>query len=127
MNDGLSYSISSGLNAGFYDNNGAFQASAIAAPQNIAKVEAAFKEEVARTLKEGFTAKELEAGKAGWIQSEQVHRANDTALAGLLATRQFQSRTLAWDEEFEKKVMALKPEDITAAMRATLIRHRSAL
>jgi zinc protease len=117
VNDGLSYSISSGLQAGFYDNNGIFQGSAIAAPQNVAKVEAAFLDEISKALKDGFTPKELEAGKAGWIQSEQVHRSNDTALASQLAQRDFQGRTLAWDEDFEKRVLALTPEVITAAMR----------
>lgn len=120
VNEGLSYGIGSGLSAGAYDSTGMFQVYAIAAPQNIAKVEASFKDELIKTLKDGYTAKEMEAGKAGWIQSQQVHRANDSALAGTLALRDFQGRTLAFDEDFEKKVMALKLEDITAAMRRHL-------
>ena len=120
VNEGLSYSISSGLFAGTLDNNAMFQASAIAAPQNITKVEASLKDEIARTLRDGFTAKEVDAGKSGWIQSQQVHRASDDALAGTLAQRAFQGRTLAWDEEFEAKVMALKAEDIAVAMRRHL-------
>ncbi len=117
VNEGLSYSISSGLSARHHEPSGVFQASAIAAPQNIAKVEAAFLDEVQKALKDGFTSKELEAGRAGWIQSRQVGRSNDGALAQMLAARDFEGRTLAWDADFEKKVMALTPEVITAAMR----------
>ncbi len=120
VNDGLSYSISSNLNAKHSEKSGSFQVSAIAAPQNIAKVEAAFLDEVNKALKDGFTATEIEAGRSGWIQSRQVGRSSDASLVQALAARDYENRTLAWDEELEKKVMALTPAGITAAMRRNI-------
>ena len=38
-------------------------------------------------------------------------------LAGALATGLYLNRTLAWDAELEKKIEALTPEQIVAAMR----------
>src|SRR5205085_388484 len=59
--EGLSYGVGSGLNVSSLDRSGRFTATAIYAPQNVEKLEAAFKEEIARMLKDGFTAGEVEA------------------------------------------------------------------
>jgi zinc protease len=118
--EGLSYGVGSGLNASSLDKNGRFTGNAIYAPQNVEKLEAAFKEEIERALKDGFTAEEVKAAKSGWLQSRQVSRAQDNELAGRLASYLFLNRTLAWDAELEKKIEALTPEEIVAAMRKHL-------
>jgi zinc protease len=41
-------------------------------------------------------------------------------LVNLLAVRDYDSRTLYWDEDLEKQVMALKPDSIVASMRRNL-------
>ncbi|MEP7338692.1 MAG: pitrilysin family protein, partial [Acidobacteriota bacterium] len=115
--EGLSYGVGSQLAAGAIDKTGNFLAFAIYAPQNRDKLEQAFKEELARALKEGFTAEEIANAKTGWLQSRQVSRAQDAELSGKLLGYTFLGRTLAFDAEFEKKVGALTPEQITAAMR----------
>jgi len=69
VQDGLSYGVGSFLQASSLDESGMFGAYAISAPENSEKVLAAFKEEVNRALKDGFTAEELEAARGGWIQA----------------------------------------------------------
>ena len=118
--DGLSYGISSGLSASSKDKDGAFRINAIAAPQNVAKVEVAAKEELERALKDGFTDQEIAAAKSGWLQNQQVGRSSDAQLAGTLATRDYDERTLAWDADLEKKVAALTPQQILDALRRNL-------
>jgi len=118
--EGISYGVGSSLRAGSLDKSGTFIANAIYAPQNVAKLEAAFKEEIARMLKDGFTADEVKAAKSGWLQSRQVSRANDNELVGRLSNYLFLDRTLAWDADFEKKVESLAPEQIVAALRKHL-------
>lgn len=120
VKDGLSYGISSNFGAKSNERDGQFQMFAIAAPQNVVKVEAAFKEEVERALKDGFTQQELDADRSGWIQNQQVGRAEDRSLAQLLAARDFDNRTMSWDEELQKKVVSLTPEEIRAALRRNL-------
>lgn len=115
--EGLSYGVGSMLNAGTIDKSGRFQALAIYAPQNRDKLEAAFKEEVAKMLKEGFTEEEIKAAKTGWLQARQVSRAQDNELVGKLNSYLYLNRTLAWDAELDKKVAALTAEQIHAAMR----------
>ena len=118
--DGLSYGVGSQFQASPLDKAGAFTTFAIYAPQNEAKLEAAFKEEIARVLKDGFEAKEIAEAKSGWLQSRQVSRAQDAPLARTLATDLYIKRTLAWDAALEKKVEALTGEQILAAMRKYL-------
>ena len=118
--DGLSYGVGSQFQASALDRSGSFTAFAIYAPQNEARLEAAFKEEIARALKDGFEGKEIAEAKSGWLQSRQVSRAQDAPLARTLATDLYIKRTLAWDAALEKKVEALTAEQILAAMRKYL-------
>lgn len=115
--EGVSYGVGSALNANSQDKAGTFAGFAIYAPQNAAKLEAAFKDEIARMLKDGFDADEVKIAKSGWLQSRQVTRAQDSSLAGMLSNYLFLGRTLAWDSELEKRVTALAPEQLLAAMR----------
>jgi len=114
--DGLSYGVGSQLNAASLDKSGSFLAFAIYAPQNLAKLEQAFKEEMTRALQEDFTADEIEKAKSGWLQSRAVSRSQDGELAGNLQQYLFIGRTYAWDADFEKKVMALNAAQIRTAL-----------
>jgi zinc protease len=118
--DGLSYGVGSQLSGDNFDKAGSFLAYAIYAPQNLAKLQQAFNEEIARVLNEDFTKDEVEQAKSGWLQSRGVARAQDNELVGSLAHYLFVGRTLAWDAEFEKKVMALDAAQIRAALQRHL-------
>lgn len=118
--EGLSYGVGSQFMASSLDQSGRFTAFAIYAPQNRDKLEAAFKEEIEKALKDGFTADEVKAAKSGWLQSRQVSRAQDNELVNRLRSYAYLGRTVSWDAELEKKVEALTTEQITAAMRRHL-------
>jgi zinc protease len=118
--EGLSYGVGSVVNASSLDKDGAFRVYAIAAPQNIAKVEIACKEEIEKAIKDGFTAEEIAGAKSGWLQSRQVDRADDDALARTLATREFEKRNMTWDADLEKKVAALNAQQIQEAFKRHL-------
>lgn len=115
--EGLSYGVSSQFGASSLDQSGSFLALAIYAPQNVVRLETAFNEEIARALKDGFTAEELAAAKSGYLQGRQVNRSQDAGLSRTLSSYLFLGRTLAWDAEFEKQVAALTPEQVVAALR----------
>ena len=118
--DGLSYGVGSGIFASPFEDSGTFEAEATYAPQNAARLEAAFGQELARVLKDGYGAKEIAEAKSGWLQAQQLARAQDGSLARSLATDLYLQRTLARDAEFEKKVAVLSNEQILAAMRKYL-------
>jgi zinc protease len=119
--DGLSYGVGSQLQGDNFDKTGTFLAYAIYAPENLAKLQKAFDEEIARVLAEDFTKEELDQAKSGWLQSRSVSRAQDSELVGNLAHWLFVGRTFAWDAEFEKKVMALDAAQIRAAFQRHVV------
>ena len=117
IKDGLSY----GANAGFFvpakDDDGRFSASAIAAPQNMPKLEVAFNEELARALKDGFTADEVEKAKQTFLDQRKVSRAEDFGIAAVLVSREESDRNLTWDEKLEGTVAALTVQQVNEAFR----------
>ncbi|HEY3132876.1 MAG TPA: pitrilysin family protein [Acidobacteriota bacterium] len=115
--EGISYGVSSGLIASAQDKNGQFIANAIFAPQNAARLEAAMKEEITKVVTDGFSADEVATAKSGYLQSQQVNRSQDSALAGRLAAYLYLNRKLDWDVDWEKKISALTPEQIKEALR----------
>ena len=66
--EGLSYGVGSGFNASPRSDGATFTVNAIAAPQNAAKVEASFRDELATVLRDGYTAEEFAAAKVSWAQ-----------------------------------------------------------
>ena len=115
--EGLSYGVQSNFAIPTKEDAATFVGVALSAPQNTPKVEASFKDELAKTLKDGFTADEVAAAKKAWIQERGMSRSEDSALVGLFASRQRFDRTLKFDESLEAKVAALTPEQISAAFR----------
>jgi zinc protease len=115
--EGLSYGVGGQFAIPTKDDMGIVFAYAICAPQNAPKVEAVFKDELNKIIEKGFTAEEVEAAKKSWQQLQQVERAQEANLVSILTARRLWDRTLAFDSELEKKIMALTPEQLQAAVR----------
>ena len=118
--DGLSYGGGSQLDAGDLDRAGAFGISAIAAPRNLQRLDAAVREELARAVKGGFTAAELAGAKSGLMQQRQQTRAEDGALAAGWTAYLYRDRTYAWSRQFEDKLMAVTLPQLNAAFRRAI-------
>jgi zinc protease len=117
VKDGLSYGAGSQLSVSSIDRASSWTAFAIAAPQNMEKVEAAFRDEVAKALRSGFTAVELAAAKSGLLQQRLQARAQDGTLANAHGNNAYLGRTFQFSAETEAKISALKVEDLSAALK----------
>ena len=117
VKDGLSYSVGSSLATSTTDRSSTFTASAIAAPQNIAKVEAAFKDELAKALATGFTDAEVAAAKSGLLQQRLQARAQDGGLAFGIGSNLYLGRSFAFSAAQEANIAALTKADVDAAFR----------
>jgi zinc protease len=115
--EGLSYSIGSSLTVSSFDQRAGLTINAICNPLNIARVEKAIQEELARLLRDGVTKDELDRGKQGYLQGQKVGRSSDNALAGILANLSLAGRTMAYHAELEKTIETLTPEQVLAALR----------
>ncbi len=115
--EGLSYDVRTGISWNSHEPHSMLQGSAIFAPQNVAKVEAAFREELARALKEGFSAQELAEGKRGLLAFRRLSRAQDRNLASALATNLDLNRTFAVSARVDDALSKLTLEQVNAALR----------
>src|SRR5271157_233358 len=118
--EGLSYGVYSGFSAPPIDDGGYFVMQAISAPQNAPKVEASFRDELAKTLKDGFTAEEVALAKKSWLEETMVSRANDSTLLAVMGQHDRFDRTFQWEAGLEAEVAALTPERVNAAFRRHL-------
>jgi zinc protease len=115
--EGLSYDVRSFVDWDAHGINSWWNASAIYAPSNRAKVEAAFRQEVERALKDGFTEKELAEGKQGLLNFRTLSRAQDRNLAGGWARNLDLGRTFAFAAQVDAQLKALTLAQVNAALR----------
>ena len=92
--DGLSYGVGSQFGADPIDDDASLQLFAIAAPENIAKVDAAFREEIARLIEKGVEGDELTDAVDGLIKARQRSRGEDGALVSQLREGLYLDRTM---------------------------------
>ncbi len=115
--EGLSYDVRSSVSWSQFEPNSDWQASAIFAPQNRAKVEAAFQEELAKALKDGFGATELEEGKRGLLSFRRLSRAQDARVASALANNLYLGRTFEVSAKVDAALEKLTLASVNAALR----------
>jgi zinc protease len=120
VKEGLSYAVGSGLDVSPIDRAGDWIAQAQYAPQNREKVISAFKDEMMKLTKEGFSAAELATSKSGYAEAQQLARASDARLSANLASQLYLGRDMKWVAALDKKVEALKVADVLAAMQKHL-------
>ncbi len=118
--EGLSYGVGSSFSASALDEAGSFNAYAISAPENVAKVEAAFREEIDTLLAGGIPQTEFDEALDGMLKARRTSRANDGELVGTLASNLYLDRTMADAAKFEDDLRALTPDSVRAALQRHL-------
>ena len=119
--DGLSYNVGSSISADRSqvgrDDAGTLMIQAIAAPENVDRLETALREELARFVRDGITAEELKAAVNDLLTRRQQGRANDGSIANTLSTNLYMGRTMAWTAQLEARMQALTVDEVNAAIR----------
>jgi zinc protease len=118
--EGLSYSVGSNVAWSSHEPNSMWEAEASFAPQNQARVEAAFREEVARALKEGFTQRELDEARKGLLSARNLARAQDAVLASAINNNLYLDRTFAVSQKTDDAIAAATLASVNAALRKYL-------
>ncbi len=114
---GLSYDVRSGIDWNPDEANSIFSLSAIFAPQNQPQVEAALREELALSIKEGFTQQELDASRDGLLSLRRLSRAQDANVAGQLASDQRLGRRFAFAQQTDEAIGKMSLAQVNAAWR----------
>lgn len=117
--DGVSYGAGGRVNVdnNKTDNNSAAMVYAIYAPENAAKVQLGFTEEIARFIKDGITEEELKTAVDGWVQEQSVSRAKDGELSRVINDNMYYDRDLNFQKDIEAKVSSLTVEDVNKAIK----------
>ncbi len=118
--DGLSYGIGSGLLVGSRDRAAAWAVGAIAAPQNVDKVELAVHEELERLRHDGFARAELDDARRGALEERRMARSDDGTVAAAWVGNMDLGRTFAFSRQLEDRVRALTVDQINDVMRRYL-------
>jgi zinc protease len=113
--DGLSYGVGSQLSINSLDRAGRFTISATAAPQNMAKVEAAIEQEIERATKQGFTPEEITKAQSGLRQQRLQSRTRDANLAGAWTQNLYLKRTFKRSQELDEALDKLNAPEVNAA------------
>ncbi len=124
QDEGLTYGVSSSLHADSSpdgsDDAGHLGVQAIAAPQNVERLVAGLREEVARLAREGITPAELKDAVNALLTQRMQARASDGVLADALARNLYLGRRMAWSAELDARLQALTVEQVNAAIREHL-------
>ena len=115
--EGLSYGANARVAIPAEGDSALFAGTVSLNPVNGPKVEFSFMDELRKTLKEGFSAKETAEAKKAYLDARMVGRSQDAALLNLLALREQQGRTMKWDEQLDQKIQAVTAQQINDAFR----------
>ncbi|MFN7692607.1 MAG: M16 family metallopeptidase, partial [Burkholderiales bacterium] len=114
--EGLSYGTWSYINWNPFEANSTWSFGAIFAPQNRDRVEKAFREELARAVKDGFSGAEVVNAKRALLNFRALGRAQDGSLAGSLAYQAYLGRTMAITAEVEAAINATTLQQVNAVI-----------
>ena len=122
--EGLTYGVGSSIQADSSregrDDAGHLSIQAIAAPQNVGRLEAGLREELARLVRDGVTEAEVRDAVNALLTQRQQGRASDGAVAGMLARNLYLGRTMAFTADLDARLQALTAADVNAAIRRHL-------
>jgi zinc protease len=119
--DGLSYGVGAGFDASPFELYGSVSFEGIFAPQNRARVESDFDEELARFVKDGITPAELVEAKQALFAARATARTSDAAVAGGWTAKLNQGRTFAWTADQDARLAALTVDQVNAAIRKWVV------
>ena len=76
-----------------------------------------FKEEIARFIEDGITEEELNVAVTSWVQGENVSRAKDNELSGLINNNLYFDRDMMFYKNIEDKVTSLTVDDVNKVIK----------
>ncbi len=115
--EGLSYDVRSVLDVPVRDQGATLSFSAIFAPSNQPRVEQALNEELARSLKDGFTQAELDTARNGLLRLRALARAQDGGLVERIAGQLYNDRRFAREQQIDDAIRQLTLVQVNAAWR----------
>ncbi len=118
--EGLSYGVWTSVAWGDLDVHSVWSGNAIFAPANRDKVEAAFRDELSRALRDGFSDAEVQNARQSLLNFRRLSRAQDDRLAQTLVHDLELNRTFEFADRIDKALARITATQVNAALRAHL-------
>lgn len=118
--EGISYGAGSFTDVPINNDTASWSYYAFLNPTKKNAVEAAAKEEIAKAIKEGFTAEELKTNLKSWQNERKTRLGIDNTLMDLVNTNLQYGVPLEDYDALEEKVKALKVEEVNAVLKKYL-------
>jgi len=115
--EGLSYGLGTQISFNPHEASSTFSGSAAFAPGNRARVEAAMREELERSLKDGFTDAEVSQARQGLLNFRRLSRAQDESLVGNLVSNEWLGRTFQSSLALDEAIAKVTPQQALDAWR----------
>jgi len=115
--EGLSYDVGSYVQWNNFEANSGWVSTAIFAPQNQAKVETAWREELQRSLRDGFTQAELDQALKSLLSFRRLGRAQDGNVAGQLMNNLNLGRRFESSQRVDDALGRLTLAEVNAAWK----------
>ncbi|NBO77276.1 MAG: insulinase family protein, partial [Betaproteobacteria bacterium] len=115
--EGLSYGLGTEISFNLHEASSMFTGQAAFAPSNRARVEAAIREELERSLKDGFTEAEVTQAKQGLLNFRRLSRAQDDSLAGNLVSNEWLGRNFQTAAALDEAIAKVTPQQALEAWR----------
>ncbi|QIG90310.1 insulinase family protein [Chryseobacterium sp. POL2] len=122
--DGISYGAGSFMNIPVNNDVASWSWYALFNPTKKEAVNKAVKEEIAKALKDGFTAEELKSNLTSWLNSRKTGLGNDNTLMNLVNTQLQYGVSLDEYDKLEKEVSTLKLDQVNAVLRKYISEDR---
>lgn len=117
---GLSYSIHSGINASSFEPSAEWTIQAIYSPDNREKVTQTIAQTITDIKTNGFTQAELEHGIQAILKLRALSRSQDNALSGTWLRYLESGRDFTWHAQMEEKFKHLRLEEVNQAAKKYL-------
>jgi zinc protease len=115
--EGLSYGLGTQISFNPHEASSMFTGQAAFAPSNRARVEAAIREELERSLKDGFTEAEVTQAKQGLLSFRRLSRAQDDSLAGSLVSNEWLGRNFQSAQALDEAIAKVTSQQAFEAWR----------
>lgn len=110
--EGYSYSVRSALSSHYLEPQTMYYMSAIAAPENVEGVLAAYREELDRAMKEGFTQQEVSGAIQSKLTDIKRNLTTDRTLNRILAVSKALDRPINWYDDYRTRIAAVTVQDV---------------
>lgn len=117
VQEGLSYSVGSSFDASSWEPSGSWSLYAIHAPDNTERLRKAMHDELASTLKNGFTEEEVREAANAILNFRKLARSRDGALVSAWLNYLQLDRSFEWSAAIDKALEGLTAEQVNTAFR----------